>query len=159
MAHHLPGLINNLLSVSVLVDTGCEVFFFATGCKVTFNGKIILRGWCDPKNQLWWVRIMDDGWTMNLTITNNIDNYQQELPHTAQANSLYDCENTSQLTQFYHACLFLPVKSMLVAAINNGYLKGFSGLTVQRVNHHIPINNATKKGHMDQVQQGLWSKQ
>jgi hypothetical protein len=48
---------------------------------------------------------------------------------------------------------------MLVAAINNGYLKGFPGLTAQCVNRHIPIKDATKKGHMDQVQQGLQSMQ
>jgi hypothetical protein len=47
------------------------------------------------------------------------------------------------------------MKLTLVAAINNGYQKGFPGLTAQHVNHHIPINNATKKGHMDQVQQRL----
>jgi hypothetical protein len=70
----------------------------------------------------------------NLTIANNIKDYQQELPLTAQANSLYECENSSQLMQFYHACLFLPMKSTLVAAINNGYLKGFPGLTAQCVN-------------------------
>ena len=35
MAHFLPGLTNNLLSVLVLYDSGCEVFFNATGCEVT----------------------------------------------------------------------------------------------------------------------------
>jgi hypothetical protein len=42
LGHPLPGLINNLLSVSALVDAGCKVFFHYTGCKVTFNGAIIL---------------------------------------------------------------------------------------------------------------------
>jgi hypothetical protein len=51
------------------------------------------------------------------------------------------------------------MKLALVAAINNGCLKGFPGLTAQRVNRHIPIKDATKKGHMDQVQQGLQSMQ
>jgi hypothetical protein len=36
MAHSLSGLTNNLLSVEVLYDAGCEVFFNATSCKVTF---------------------------------------------------------------------------------------------------------------------------
>jgi hypothetical protein len=44
MAHSLPSLTNNLLSVAVLRDTGCKVFFNATGCEVTFDGKIILQG-------------------------------------------------------------------------------------------------------------------
>jgi hypothetical protein len=42
MAHSLPGLTNNLLSVPVLCDAGCEVFFNSTGCEVTLNGEIIL---------------------------------------------------------------------------------------------------------------------
>jgi hypothetical protein len=146
---------NNLLLVSVLVDAGCEVFFHATGCEVVFNGEVILQGWQDPKNRLWRVRIIDNGWTTKLTIANNIKDHHQELPLIALANSLYERENTSQLTQFYHACLFSPVRSTLVAAINHRNLKGFSGLTAQRVNCHIPINNTTKKGHMDHVQQSL----
>ncbi len=50
MAHPLPGLVNNLLTVAVLCNTGCKVYFHSTGCKVTLNGEIILRGWRDPKN-------------------------------------------------------------------------------------------------------------
>jgi hypothetical protein len=42
MAHSLPGLTNNLLSIAVLYNTGCKVFFNATGCEVTFDGKSIL---------------------------------------------------------------------------------------------------------------------
>ena len=42
MAHSLTGLTNNLLSVAVLCDAGCEVFFNATGCEVTLNGLVIL---------------------------------------------------------------------------------------------------------------------
>jgi hypothetical protein len=42
LEHHLPGLVNNLLSVAALVDAGCKVFFHRTGCKVAFDGAIIL---------------------------------------------------------------------------------------------------------------------
>jgi hypothetical protein len=55
--------------------------------------------------------------------------------------------------QFYHACLFSPVKSTLIKAINKGYLKGFPASSKQ-VSWHITINNATVKGHMDQTCQG-----
>jgi hypothetical protein len=44
MAHHLPGLINYLLSVAVLCDAGYKVYFRSMGCEVTLNGEIILRG-------------------------------------------------------------------------------------------------------------------
>jgi hypothetical protein len=49
MAHRLPGLINNPPSVAVLCNAGCKVYFHSTGCKVTPNGEIILRGWMDSK--------------------------------------------------------------------------------------------------------------
>jgi hypothetical protein len=150
MAHSLPGLTNNLLSIPVLCDAGCEVFFHATGCKVTLNSKVILRGWRDPHHCLWRVRIIDDGWTTNLKV-------HDDAPDTMSdniANSLYDCDNTQQLTRFYHACLSSPVKSTLLVAINKGYLKGFPGLTANRINRHSIINNATTKGHLDQTRQG-----
>jgi hypothetical protein len=65
MAHSLPGLTNNLLSVAVLCDAGCEVFFHATGCEVTLNGLVILQGWRDAHHRLWRVRIVNDIWTTN----------------------------------------------------------------------------------------------
>ncbi len=67
----------------------------------------------------------------------------------AVMHSLYDCDDTQQLIRFYHKCLFSPVVSTLTNVINKGYLKGFPGLTSQRVHHHIKINNAMEKGHMD----------
>jgi hypothetical protein len=150
MAHSLPGLTNNLLSVPVLCDAGCEVFFHATRCKVTLNGKVILRGWHNPQHRLWQVRIVDNGWTTNFKVTDNESTPQSN----AITHSLYDCDNTQQLTQFYHACLFSPVKSTLIKAINTCYLKGFPSLTLKRVSRHITINYATIKGHMDQTCQG-----
>jgi hypothetical protein len=78
---------------------------------------------------------------------------------TAIAHSPYDCNNTQQLTHFYHACLFLPVVSTLTNAINKDYLKGFLGLTALCICRHVQINNATKKGHMDQTRQGQCSTQ
>jgi hypothetical protein len=155
MAHSLPGLTNNLLSIAVLCNAVCKVFFNATGCKVTFDAKIILRGWRDPKHCLWRVCIVDDSWTTNLKIDDNVTTPQT----TAVAHSLYDCNNTQQLMRFYHTCLFLLVVSTLTNAINKGYLKGFPGLTAQCVCHHVQINDATKKGHMDQTRQGQRSTQ
>jgi hypothetical protein len=68
LAHQLPGLVNNLLSIAILCDAGCKAFFHKTGCKVTLDGETILRGWDDPKNCLWRVMIVDDGWTTKLTV-------------------------------------------------------------------------------------------
>ncbi len=76
------------------------------------------------------------------------------LPATAIANSLYECSNTHKLIHFYYACLNFPVKSTLLLTIKAGYLKGFPGLTADRVRCHIDVNVASERGHMDQVRQG-----
>jgi hypothetical protein len=78
---------------------------------------------------------------------------------TAIVHILYNCNNMQQQTHFYHTCLILPVVSTLTNGINKGYLKGFYGLTAQRVQCHIQINNSTTKGHMDQSRQGQCSMQ
>jgi hypothetical protein len=153
MGHSLPGLTNDLPSIEVLCNAGCKEFFNATGCEVTFDGKVILQGWHDPKHCLWHVCIVDDGGTTNLKIDDNVTTPQT----TAIMHSLYDCNNAQQLTHFYHACLFLPVVSTLTTAINKGYVKGFPGLTAQRTCHHVQINDVTKKGHMNQTCQGQGS--
>jgi hypothetical protein len=49
IAYYLYGLVNNLLSISVLCNVECKIYFHNTGWKVSLNGKIILRGWRDPK--------------------------------------------------------------------------------------------------------------
>jgi hypothetical protein len=114
------------------------------------NSEIILRGWRNPRHCLWRVRIVNNSWTTNIKVMDNNSTPQS----STVAHSLYDCDNTQQLIQFYHACLFSQVISTLTNAINRGYLKGFPGLNSQRVRRHIKINNATKKGHMDQSCQG-----
>ena len=120
LAHRLPGLVNNLLSVAVLYGAGCEVIFHKHGCEVTLNGETILRGWRNPKNRLWCVKLVDDGWTTKLTICD--DSPWPPIPLkttptgivmatpttdnvTEQANSLYECSNTHQLIHYYYACL------------------------------------------------------
>ncbi len=172
LAHRLPGLVNNLLSVAILCNAGSKVFFHKTGCKVTLNGETILQGWRDPKNCHWRVMIVDDGWTTKLTIrditrpiillsttpTGHLTNSMPILPsksNTTLANSLYECSNTGQLTNYYYACLNLPIKSTLTKAINRGYLKSWQGLTSQRTCRHICVSTESKMEHMDQQCQGV----
>ena len=58
--HLAPEIINNLLSVSVLCDAGCEVFFHITGCGISFNGEIIVRGWRDIQTNMWRIALLDE---------------------------------------------------------------------------------------------------
>jgi hypothetical protein len=132
LGHRLPGLVNNLLSVAALVDTECKVFFHCTGCKVTFNGAIILRGRIDPKDRLWGVKIVDNGWTTNYKVailTQERPTVKLTTPPTAHAYSLYKCSTAHKLTHFYYAFLNYPIVSTLIKAIETGYLRGWLGLT------------------------------
>jgi hypothetical protein len=135
---------------------------FITGCKVTFNGAIILQGWRDPKNRLWWVKIVDDGWTTNYkvaTLTQDKLTIKLATPPTVHAYSLYEFSTMHKLMHFYYACLNYPVISTLIKAINVGYIQGWPGLTTDRIHQHINISVEYKQGHMNQVRQGLWSMQ
>jgi hypothetical protein len=46
------------------------------------------------------------------------------VPAVVEANSLYECNNTYPLINFYDVTLNYPVVAMLVKAIDKGYLKG-----------------------------------
>ena len=59
--HRAPGIINNLLSVSVLCDAGCEVFFHSTGCEISFNREIIVRGWRNMQTNMWRIYLLYEG--------------------------------------------------------------------------------------------------
>ncbi len=160
LGHRLPGLVNNLLSIAALVDAGCKVFFHCTGCKVTFDGAIILQGWRDPKNILWQVKIVDNGWTTDYKVaipTQDKPRVKLTTPPTAHAYSLYKCSIMHKLTHFYYTCLNYPVISTLIKAIKAGYLRGWPGLTAECIRRHINISVESNQGHMNQVRQGQWS--
>ena len=52
-AHRVPGIMNILLSVPILVNAGCVVFFQRTGCDITYNGETIIRGWRNIATNMW----------------------------------------------------------------------------------------------------------
>jgi hypothetical protein len=118
--------------------------------------------------------IVNDGWTTKLTICNltrpviplsttPTGHLANSMPivlsksDTTLANSLYECSNTGQLTNYYYAYINYPVKSTNTKAINRGYLKGWQGLTSQRMQRHISISTESEMGHMDQNCQGVQS--
>ena len=58
LAYRTPGIKNNLIAASELVDAGCELFFHQHGCEAMLNGEIILRGWRDPITKLWHISLL-----------------------------------------------------------------------------------------------------
>ena len=57
--HLAPGIINNLLYVSVLCDAGCELFLHSTGGEISLNGEIIVRGWRDMQTNMWRISLLN----------------------------------------------------------------------------------------------------
>eukprot|EP01082_Thalassiosira_pseudonana_P011880 g10662.t1 g10662 contig4:2284681-2286983(+) len=146
-AHRAPGITNNLISASALADAGCELFFHQTGCEVSLNGEIILRGWRDPDTRLWRVSLLADG-------SNSIVPSDQNIVQSPTVNGIYECENTGELIKFYYATMGYPVISTWTQAIDKGYFRGWRGLTSDRVRRFIKPN---EQGHMDQRRTGIRS--
>ena len=156
-AHAAPTITNNLLSVSVLCDAGCQVFFHEHGCEVTFNGETILRGWRDFITNMWRVSLIPDGGN-NIIPANDASEITSAVPMPDfLANSIYECETTNQLIHFYHATMGFPVTSTWCKAIDAGYFRGWPSLTSKRVRKFIKVVGETEMGHMDQRKVGIRS--
>ncbi len=80
LAHQFPGLVNNLLSIAVLCNAGCKVFFHKTGCNVTLDGKTILQGWHNPKNCLWKVILLTTAGQLSILSMTSPDSSSPVLP-------------------------------------------------------------------------------
>ena len=63
----------------------------------------------------------------------------------------------SDLVNYLHAACFSPVKSSFIAAIKQGFLKTWPGLSAKLVEKYLSESIATAKGHMVQERQHLQS--
>jgi hypothetical protein len=128
---------------------GANYFFHKTGCEISLNGEIILQGWRDPTTRLWHISLIPDGG--NTIVPSNQALAQLILTQPPpQITIIYECENTSQLINFYYATMGYPVISMWIKAINKGYFRGWRGLTSDCVKRFIKPSEHSEKGHMDQ---------
>ena len=107
------------------------------------------------QSNMWRISLTDDG-TNNIIPDDVSIKDQVEMP-SFFANSIYECENTNQLIQFYHATMGFPAVSTWCKAIDAGYFKGWPGLTSKRVRRFIKIVEETEMGHMDQRRAGIRS--
>ena len=128
-------------------------FFHQTGCEVTHNGEVILSGWRDPSTRLWRVPLQSNEGNIIPCDTTII------LPTKplVQAHSIYECENTHQLVNFYYATMGYPVISTWCNAIDRGYFRGWPSLTSTRVRHFVKPSEQNSMGHLDQRKQGIIS--
>ena len=142
-AHRSPGLINNLLLVSILCDAGCGVWFHNKCYKIGFNGEIIIRGWRDMESNMWQFSLRDEGGS-NVVPSDDCNTTGGAMPFQKfLANNIYECENTTQLIEFYHATLGYPDVSTWCKVIKDGYFQGWPSLTSTHVRRFIKICNET----------------
>ncbi|KAL7481807.1 hypothetical protein ACHAW6_007473 [Cyclotella cf. meneghiniana] len=76
---------------------------------------------------------------------------------TPQANSIYECENTNQLLNFYYATMGYPVVSTWFKAIDKGYFQGWNGLTSERVLCFVKPSASRSKASRHQIHQVIIS--
>ena len=99
---------------------------------------------------------------MNALIDDNRDFYeiaqQCKRDRKEVINVIIQKDKTKkELAQYLHASLFSPTLSTLVKAINNNHLTTWPGLTQALVERHLPISEATIKGHIAEEKKGLQS--
>jgi hypothetical protein len=96
-------------------------------------------------------RDLDNGlWCINLRKEN-------QQPHQAVANNVYELRNTGALVNYLHKSLFSPTKSALLQAVKNGHLITWSSLTEKAINTYFKLMPATATGHMNQRRQNIRS--
>ena len=105
---------------------------------------------------MWRISLIPDG--SNNIIPDDDDNIDDDVSMpTFIANSIYECDNTDQLIQFYHATMGHPVISTWCKAIDAGYFRGWPGLTSKQVRRFIKVSEPAEMGHMDQRRTGIRS--
>jgi len=73
------------------------------------------------------------------------------------ANTALGSATAADLVAFAHAALFSPALSTLEEALHHGHVPEFAGLSLQLLQKHPPLSDATIKGHLDQMCQNLHS--
>ena len=61
------------------------------------------------------------------------------------------------LALYLHAACFSPTKYTFLKAVKRNHFLGWPGLTPALIQKHLPLTQATIKGHLKQEQQGLQS--
>jgi hypothetical protein len=97
----------------------------------------------------------------NLNTTSSypcIQTHASPLPNSSpQAAGAYDLPSVSSLIRLHHASTGKPVPSTCFATIKAGNYKTFPGLTLCNAMKHCPSSDATIKGHLKQMRQGIRS--
>ena len=149
-----------LLSLGQLCDDGCEIHLDSKKLVAFKDNKIILNGERNTQDGLWDVPIpqqpnlpVDDGWTL---VQRKKHKLKPSIQH--KANIIIRKDKTKlELAQWLHASCGSPNHSTFIKAIEKGNFISWPGLSVNLINKHLPPNEATAKGHLNQERKNLQS--
>ena len=133
-AHILPGLSHSLLSIGKFCDTGMTATFDKHGVAIWHDDKTVLQGHRDTTTGLWMLPLVPPPCPCT----------------THHCHQSITTRSISDMLKYLHAALGSPTKSTLLAALANGYLQTWPGLTTSNVRNHFVEPDATIKGHLDQ---------
>eukprot|EP00956_Cyclotella_meneghiniana_P031405 scaffold82313_cov39-Cyclotella_meneghiniana.AAC.2 len=127
---------------------GCKVQSEKDKCNVIYNNTIVMKGYKNDNNGLWYVPLK------------NQHNQEQQVIIQDNRNVAANAQHTSTMAetiQFLHQCLFSLTVDTLCKAIDNDQLIGFPHLTSAMVRKYLPESTATAKGHMKQIRRNTRS--
>ena len=117
-AHVSPNINNSLVSIGALCDVECTVTFKIKGVTVVYQNDIILRGWRNHQNKLWYFAL-------------SVKNEDEQVGDNKNnlVNNIYQNKIQAELVSFLHETRLSPVKSTLTKYVNNGNFETWPGLT------------------------------
>jgi hypothetical protein len=154
-------MIASLFGIRILTEVGCKVTFTKTTCVVKYNENIILTGNKDQTTDLWTLPLGTPRTTahhshmaMTLLAAPDCANTHAQSPKYI-AFFTHTMQNKANSIWFAHQSLCSPKISMLLKAIQCGYLKGCPNLIAIGIAQYLNPSPATAKGHMKCPRMGI----
>ena len=126
-----------LLSVGQLSDDNCMYIFSRHHINVFKNGKVIIKGRCNPMNVLY------------NTLIAPTDEPSIRLSSQQQALLvIQDSKTRKKLAGYFHTFMYIPTPVTLLRAFKKGHFRSWTVLTVSLIYKHLAKSIATILGHL-----------
>ena len=108
-AHIVPGLLHSsLISTRKFCDAGCKVEFNETGCKVYYQGKLVMKGDKSDKIGLWHLPVHPSEPPDGENITGVTSKESNSSVKHGAANSVYTLPYKQQQVKYMHQFFLQP---------------------------------------------------
>ena len=145
-----PNLHSSLISIGKLCDDECIVNFYKHKVIVIKNKDIVIEGYRDPTNGLWWFPLhhpAQNNKQVNIMEPHLCNHSRPMAPRHPRA---YHPTSQKNLAIFYRQILCCPTKRTLLQAIKDGSFSTWPGLTEKLISKYLPESEITAKGHLNQ---------